>query len=242
MRESNPIPTASGSRITRRVRLGLVEVALRTDEPGLLDYLADFYTITDEAVDGAAWTVDARLGDEAGMHRNPWGVAFDADEREKVLRVRAESVLALAMTTRKALREGLVQYCEQRRYVMLHASAFADDHRVVLVVGRKGSGKTTLALKAALSHDCHYLSNDHAMIYLEPGSDPQSHRLAITSLPTPIPLKIGTYLDLEDSLPSPWEIIDLPERRGLSVARGRVRRRCACRWWASAFFVGDEII
>ena len=34
---------------------------------------------------------------------------------------------------------------------MLHASAVADDERVIVVVGDKGSGKTTLALNAALT-------------------------------------------------------------------------------------------
>lgn len=201
--------------LLRRVHLGPVDVALFTDEPALLSYLSDFYTITEDEVDDTAWTVDARIGCGAGMRRNHWGVAFDRDERDRVLYLRADSALDLAMTARKALREALVEYCERHRYVMLHASAFADEHRVVLVVGDKGSGKTTLALRAFLQHGCHYVSNDHLILYPEPGPGPEADRLAVTSLPTPIPLKVGTYLDLERRLPPPWD------DEGLDLARFR---------------------
>jgi hypothetical protein len=199
--------------LLRRVHLGPVAVALCTDEPVVLRYLSDFYTISDDAADDAVWTVDARLGSGAGMRRNPWGVAFDGHELNRVLCLRAGSALDLAMTTRKALREALVEYCERHRYVMLHASAFADEHRVVLVVGDKGSGKTTLALRAFLHHGCQYVSNDHLILYPEPGAGSESDRLVITSLPTPIPLKVGTYLDLERRLPPPWD------DEGLDIAR-----------------------
>lgn len=191
--------------LRRAVRLGSVDVALCTDQPAVLDYLADFYTITDSPVDGTAWTVEARLGPGTGMRRNPWGVHYHADVGDRVLFLRADSALELAMTARKALREALVEHCERHRYVMLHASAFTTDRRTVLVVGDKGSGKTTLALKATLDHGFRYLSNDHLILYPEPGSACESDRLVVTSLPTPIPLKIGTYLDLEGRLPAPWD-------------------------------------
>jgi hypothetical protein len=93
----------------------------------------------------------------------------------------------------------LLDYCESRGYVMLHASAVARDGRVVIAVGDKGSGKTTLALSAALTRGYRYLSNDHLILYRDGG------RLVATSLPTPIPVKAGIYLDYEALLPEPWE-------------------------------------
>jgi hypothetical protein len=82
---------------------------------------------------------------------------------------------------------------------MLHASAVADDERIVIVVGDKGSGKTTLALNAALTGGFRYLSNDHLILYRAAAG------LVVTSLPTPIPVKVGTYLDYADRLGQPWE-------------------------------------
>jgi hypothetical protein len=203
----------------RTIRLGPVDAALRTDEPAVLDYLSDFYTITDRPVDSNAWIVDARVGSAVEMQRNSWGVRYRADRAGRILFLRADSSLELAMSARKALRETLVEHCEAHRYVMLHASAFADDHRVVLVLGDKGSGKTTLALKATLDGGFRYVSNDHLILYAETGSAEKSDRLAITSLPTPIPLKVGTYLDLEDRLPMPWdnENLDVDAFRAMPI-------------------------
>src|SRR5262245_11858310 len=75
---------------------------------------------------------------------------------------------------------------------MLHASAVVNDERVIIVVGDKGSGKTTLGLKAALLHGMRYLSNDHLIVFGDANAEqaaPLASRLILTALPTPIPLK-----------------------------------------------------
>ncbi len=196
----------------------------------MLSYLIDFYTISDDAAAEAVWTVDARLGSGAGMRRNPWGVAFDRGRAGPGPVPPGRLGAGSGDDDPQGLAEALVEYCERHRYVMLHASAFADEHRIVLVVGAKGSGKTTLALRAFLQHGCRYVSNDHLILYPEPGPGPESGRLVITSLPTPIPLKVGTYLDLERRLPPPWddEGLDLPRFRAMPAAeRYRHDRRPA---------------
>jgi hypothetical protein len=103
---------------------------------------------------------------------------------------------------------------------MLHASAIADNRRVIIIAGNKGSGKTTLALRGALVHGMRYLSNDHLIIYPGEAPDVALHsRLVLTSLPTPIPVKVGTYLDLEQILPEPWDT------EGTDLARYRAMPR-----------------
>lgn len=212
--------TALRDLAERRVSyaLGPVTVELHTDQAEVTDYLDDFYQST-EAASGPAWVVDARVGAAPGMSRNRYGVAYAADPAVREVVVRAPDPLNLAMTTRKAIREALVEFCERRRYTMLHASAVADTRRVLVVVGDKGSGKTTLALRGALVHGLRYVSNDHLIIYPDaaagPGASQVADRLVLTSLPTPIPVKVGTYLDLEHLLPAPWdtEDIDLTEYR-----------------------------
>jgi hypothetical protein len=146
------------------------------------------------------WTVRAEVAaPEPGMALTPWQVGLRADTASRVLTIRSTHERDLAITTRKAVREVLLDHCEAHRYTMLHASAVADGRRVILVVGDKGSGKTTLALNAALRLGHRYLSNDHLILY-------RSDRdLVATSLPTPIPIKIGTYLDYEQQLGQPWE-------------------------------------
>ena len=99
------------------------------------------------------------------------GVAYAADPGVRTVVVRAHDPLNLAMTTRKTVRDTLVGFCEHRGHTMLHASVIADDQRVVIVAGDKGSGKTTLALRGALVHKMRYISNDHLIIYPDGGTD-----------------------------------------------------------------------
>lgn len=170
---------------------------------GVTGYLRDFYSV--EAAcgpDGTEdWAIEACVtAPEPGMTvLEPWQVGYRADAAARRARICAEDPRNLGITVRKAVREVLLDYCEARGYVMLHASAVARGGRVVIAVGDKGSGKTTLALSAALARGYQYLSNDHLILYRDGG------RLTATSLPTPIPVKPGTYLDYEALLPEPWE-------------------------------------
>jgi hypothetical protein len=183
--------------------LGPVRVLVDADHDGVIGYLRDFYPV--EAAGGpggtADWAIEARVGaPEPGMAvLEPWQVGYRADAGARRARICAEDPRNLAITVRKAVREALLEYCGARGYVMLHASAVARGGRVVIVAGDKGSGKTTLALSAALTCGYQYLSNDHLILYRDGG------RLVATSLPTPIPVKAGTYLDYEALLPEPWD-------------------------------------
>jgi hypothetical protein len=78
--------------------------------------------------------------------------------------------------------------------------------------GDKGAGKTTLALDVVVRHGFEYISNDHLILY----RDAQEGGLVVTSLPTPIPVKIGTYLAMENALPVPWNTnqVDVDAYRG----------------------------
>jgi hypothetical protein len=206
-------------RIT--IRLGPTSAAVITNHEAVVDQLREFYEVDEDNTSDADWLVEAMVGDpDASMLPNPWGVGYLPGERS--VRLQGRDPQSLAITTRKCVREALIDYCEQRRYVMLHASAIATDDRVIVIVGDKGSGKTTLALKAVLRRGARYISNDHLIVYpLDQPNKPSglTSRLALTSLPTPIPLKIGTYLDLEDSLPIPWDT------EGLDIDSYRNTRR-----------------
>jgi hypothetical protein len=198
--------------------LGRVRVAVATDHDGLLDYLRDFYPLEGNAEHDTTvgWTIQARLTEpEPGMALTPWRVGYRADRDTRRAVICSTNPRDLAITVRKAIREALLDYCETHRCTMLHASAVADEARVVIVVGDKGSGKTTLALGAALGAGYRYLSNDHLIVYRTPDG------LVVTSLPTPIPVKIGTYFDYADRLGAPWENegVDLEEFRWMPRQR-----------------------
>jgi hypothetical protein len=188
---------------SERYDLGPAGVVVRIVDPQVLAYLREFYTVVSGSCD-SDWTMSADIGTPvAGQPRNRWDVQYRADPLTRTIRLRAADPANLAVTARKCVREILIDACEQRRYVMLHASAVVADRLTVIIVGDKGSGKTTLALRAALDHGLRYLSNDHLIVY--PTAGGPSDRLTLTSLPTFIPLKIGTYLDLEPRLPPPWD-------------------------------------
>ncbi|MGC4856674.1 hypothetical protein ACLQ24_25705, partial [Micromonospora sp. DT4] len=203
-------------RYARRFAVGPVEVQVTSNKGSVLDYIGEFYTATGAALPGHGWTVDAQVGlPEPHANINQWGVSWRIDRSDHTVHLRAEAAESLSITARKCVREVLVDHCEQRRYTMLHASAVVDEALRIVVVGDKGSGKTTLALKAALRHGMRYMSNDHLIVF---GPD-SAATLTLTSLPTLIPLKVGTYLDLEGALPEPWD------RDGLDVEAYRASSR-----------------
>lgn len=191
--------------------LGTARVAVSTDAPELITYLREFYPLS--ARPGPVdWSLQARLAEpEPGMALTPWRVGYRADAVTRRAVICTRNLRDLAVTTRKTVREVLLDYCEARGYVMLHASAVTDGARVILVVGDKGSGKTTLALHAALARGFRLLSNDHLILYQQTGE------LVLTSLPTPLPIKVGTYLDYEYLLGEPWdhEDVDIEDVRRL---------------------------
>lgn len=192
--------------------LGPVTVAVRTSLHAVLDHLMEFYPIADRQNPEATWTIDVSAGTERGAPPDRWGVWHRIDAGEKRLILRSTNIEHLAVSARKCAREVFLNHCEEHGYTMLHASAFTSEDDVVLIVGDKGSGKTTLALRAVLQHGYHYLSNDHLIIYPDDStgvSGQLSERLVLTSLPTPIPVKVGTYLDLQHVLPKPWARDDL---------------------------------
>lgn len=218
---------------TVTAHLGPTDATVDTDHEAVLDYLRHFYPLTDGAASGD-WTVEAVVGPvNRAMTLNRWGVGYAADPRSRRLRLRARSPHALAVTARTCVREVLVDYCERRRYVMLHASAVYDDRRVLVVVGDRGGGKTTLALTAVLRHGMRYLANDHLIVYLDPATGPttaaspahpagpaREPALVLTPLPGPIAVKVGTYLDLADRLPPPFDTegVDLDAYRAMPRA------------------------
>ncbi|MBF6333498.1 hypothetical protein [Nocardia transvalensis] len=192
---------------TRSCVLGPIRVGLATNDDRIVAALREFYALSDRVPGLGDWMVDAIVDtpDPAVMTVNRWGVGHRCDPDRRLVQLVGENVHTVAVAARKTLREVLIDHLEQRRYVMLHASAVADNDRVVIIVGDKGAGKTTLALKSVVHHGMRYLSNDHLIVYAEPGSDPERPRLVLTSLPTPIPVRVGTYLDLEPLLPPPWD-------------------------------------
>lgn len=191
----------------------VVEVRTSRDQAGqaLLDYLGEFYRLEPAQADTSAWRVDARLGKPGSEFQlNPFGVGYLANEQQQTLTLRAAALFDLQVTTRKCVREVFLDACEQARYVMLHASAIADPEggRVVIFVGDKRAGKTTLALGAVVEHGWSLLSNDHLIVFAHDTGDLDGQDggpLVVTSVPTLIPVKVGTLLDLEDALPEPWD-------------------------------------
>jgi hypothetical protein len=212
--------------------LGPISVQVRTDIPAVRDHLDEFYATTSRLVPPSAWTIEATESLPHNSTPDRWGVWRRLDARHRLLRLASSNHQNLAVSARKCLRETFLDHCERRRYAMLHASAVATDDHLVIVVGDKGSGKTTLALRAVLDHGWRYISNDHLILYpsdlsgLDRSAEPGG--LVITSLPTPIPVKIGTYLDLEDRLPSPWDYENLSpaavEEYRVLPAQDRYRR------------------
>jgi hypothetical protein len=201
----------------RVFRLGPdVEVLVKADSPSVVDYLAEFYPSSD-VTGGAgrpAWTIlTACVVPPGSVSVNAHGVGYKPDLARRSLTLWSTNEQDLAITARKCVREAMVEHCELRACTVLHASTIYNQDAVVVFAADKRAGKTTLALRAVLDAGWSWLSNDHLIIYPDDLGE-----LVMTSLPTLIPVKVGTFFDLEDQLPPPWDTkkLDLQYFRALS--------------------------
>ncbi|GAA3617675.1 hypothetical protein GCM10022223_37910 [Kineosporia mesophila] len=189
--------------VTVRVRLGDAVVAVRSRVKLVLETVAEFYPLaTVDQAPSWTFTAEAAPADGATIHTG-FGVGVDLDRRHRSVRLRSESAFSLAVTTRKLVREVFLESCETAGYTMVHASAVYNDEQVIVFAADKRGGKTTLALRCVLDHGWRWLSNDHLILLRD-----RERGLLATSLPTPIPVKAGTVVDLWDRLPEPWDFND----------------------------------
>lgn len=180
-------------------RLGDVTVAVYSPVALVRETVAEFYPAG--TAGEPRWTVTA-LGEPAppGVPRTGFGVGVRVDAAGRRVWLWSLSAFDLAVTVRKVVREVFLAACERAGYTMVHASAVYTDEQVVVFAADKRGGKTTLAVRAVLEHGWRWLSNDHLILL------PDEHdALVATSLPTPIPIKAGTLVDLWDRLPQPWD-------------------------------------
>jgi hypothetical protein len=178
-------------------------VRVYADTCRVAEVLGEFYPpVTAPAGMAGVWTVTASSQPgPSGASRNAFGVTYSVNRAERTVRLWSVAEEDVAVTARKVIREILLEQCEAHRYTMVHASAVWRDDAVVVFAADKRGGKTTLALRAVLEHGWRLLSNDHLILY----RDDAVNSLVATSLPTPIPVKVGTFLDLEGHLPEPWD-------------------------------------
>jgi hypothetical protein len=182
------------------LHVGGVAVSVRSASPAVNALQRAFYTAHPAQDATADWVIDAIAAPAPdGVPVNPFGVGYTAEPAARTLTLWSPDEQDLAITTRKCVREVFLNACEQRRYTMLHAAAIHRDGHVVVFAADKRGGKTTLALRGVLEHGWGLLANDHLIVH------PAGGGLSGTSLPTPIPVKVGTLVDLADRLPAPWD-------------------------------------
>jgi hypothetical protein len=215
------LPDEDGAMVL--ARLGEVTVAVRSSVELVLETVAEFYPVT--ASGRPEWTITAiGVSPPPGMTRTVFGVGVQVDALGGEVKLWSATQFDLAVTTRKCVREVFLAACERAGYTMVHASAIYTDDRVVVFAADKRGGKTTLALRAVLAHGWRWLSNDHLILL------PDDHGgLVATSLPTPIPVKAGTLVDLWDRLPTPWDAngFDIDSWRAVPTARRRAADKAA---------------
>lgn len=210
--------------ITAVYQLDAICVSVGTNDTSVLGYLDHFYRRARVGRLPHARIRAVLSSAPTGLDADTFGVGYRVDGCNDPweMEIHCERLEALQIAARKAVRERWLVWLEEQGYAMFHASAVYRERDSTLLVfaGKAGAGKTTLALDAVLRHGFGFVSNDHLIVYRNSEND----TLTLTSLPTPIPVRVGTFLALEHLLPEPWDsgTVDLGAYRALPA--GQVQR------------------
>jgi hypothetical protein len=148
-------------RVAYAVADSVVHVSSNTAEVHVfLDIL--FARATTKDVDGS-WVLTCVVDGAAQCQKPlPMNVAFDCDSR--TVHIKAATAWSAAYYAQNLIRELFVASAESRRFTMLHASAACHGDTVLIFVGPKNAGKTTLVLDSVLSHGFRLIANDYLVV------------------------------------------------------------------------------
>src|SRR2546430_2135735 len=145
-------------------------VSVTTNSSAVLRHLDTFYSLKNCSSSEPSWRIKSLVDTPPfGISLNPFGVGYHSQPESQTLTLWAEREENLAITTRKCVREVLVNHWEEHRYTMLHASAIYRGNNLIVFVSDKRAGKTTLALRSVLEHAWRYVANDHGSLYRQAG-------------------------------------------------------------------------
>jgi transcriptional regulator with XRE-family HTH domain len=215
----SPAPRDHGEVILT-YRAGDAAVDVVTSDLGLVAFLDVHYQrVGRRAVDG--WRIETRLSKPlADMALDSSGVGLGVDMSRRVLRVRTQSRPKLCAAVREAICRVQVAEWEHLEPCLLRASAIQRGSLIVLIVGRRGTGKTTLALDAVLRHGFSLLADEYLVLH-RAGTG-----LAIAGLPTAIPVHDGAGRRLGHLLPAPFDTVYLGRDEVKTCAPATVG------WWS----------
>lgn len=135
-----------------------------------------------------------------------WELVINREEHKIILF--GEACDVQCMMIRKLLRQVTNAEIINKNYKMLHASCFTVDNNGILVIGDKGSGKTTTLMKLLDEYDdLYYLTNDVAVVKGE----------TIYSVFDDIKVGVGTLRNLKKFCYDPNDFKDLTKKRAYSL-------------------------
>ena len=175
------------ARVSGKYRIGHSIVKVDA-EPPVQSYLLRFYSSSDGTPDIC---IRCKYTAESSVSDRPIISWTRPDEAV----VSASTPILMALYVRRALRTIYLKALSCHPWAMLHASAFYRQGHMIILVGDKMVGKTTLALQAVLSHGYGLISNDHLILINKNNS------IEMTTYPTVIPTKLGTLDSLRHILP-----------------------------------------
>ena len=97
------------------------------------------------------------------------GVSYSWNSTSREIVVTGKEASIVGLDLNRLVRAALTAELEQDGWLMLHASCVVDGDRGAIVVGSKGSGKTTTALGLASEQGFQLLANDRCFVKVEQG-------------------------------------------------------------------------
>ncbi|ABD89406.1 hypothetical protein RPC_3877 [Rhodopseudomonas palustris BisB18] len=104
------------------------------------------------------------------VHLDPFAVDVCIDRERRRAVVTGQDELTLRVPLLRIIEDACVAALESRGAVFIHASAVAVGAKAILLVGNKGSGKTTSLCRLLKLFDVSKLANDNVVLWLEDAS------------------------------------------------------------------------
>ena len=169
-----------------------------------------------------SWRFDVRLGSSLHAGQNDsQGITRQRDEVKRILRLRASRPSALLPAVQRELRRLSLREWSRFGFVLLHAAAIHRDGLLIVFVGGRAAGKTTLALRGVLDHGFELIADDRLVVYRS------SHCVSVTTLPHDAPVQLRSSRQdryRADACPAPGRTVAVTSAAGRTPLAFRLGR------------------